>query len=128
MVILMDIEIGKRIKAHRLLNRMSRSDLAKRFGITEQAIGMYERGEREPNIEQIKQLALMFNLTTDYLLGHMPLTPEAEFLMNIDLSIDEIMARQAIKLDGQSLSKEEVTMAVASVRAFRDMMKARDGE
>jgi transcriptional regulator with XRE-family HTH domain len=128
MVILMDVEIGKRIKAHRLLNRMSRSDLAKIFGITEQAIGMYERGEREPNIEQIKQMASMFNVTTDYLLGFVPLTPEADFLMNIDLSIDEIMARQTIRLDGKLLSKEEVTLAVASVRTFRDMMRARDGE
>jgi transcriptional regulator with XRE-family HTH domain len=124
----MDTEFGKRLKTHRLLAKMSRADLGKRFGVTEQAIGMYERGEREPNIEQIKQLATLFNVTTDYLLGQVPLTDEAEFFLNIDLSIDEIMARQTIKLDGRHLSKEEVSMAVASVRAFRDLMKSKDGE
>ena len=124
----MDAEFGKRLKTHRLLSKMSRADLGKRFGVTEQAIGMYERGEREPNIEQIKQLATLFNVTTDYLLGQVPLTDEAEFFLNIDLSIDEIMARQTIKLDGLHLSKEEVSMAVASVRAYRDLMKLKDGE
>jgi transcriptional regulator with XRE-family HTH domain len=122
----MDVKIGERIRLHRILSKMSRAELAKRFGITEQAIGMYERGDREPNIEQIKSLATMFEVSTDYLLGQMPLSDEAKFLSMIDLSIDEIMARQKVTVDGKQLSEKEVAWIVSSIRSYRDFLDPSD--
>lgn len=60
---------GKRLKCLREELNMKQSDLAKHFSISPSSIGMYEREEREPNIDLIIKFADFFNTSTDYLLG-----------------------------------------------------------
>ncbi|KLR75305.1 XRE family transcriptional regulator [Geobacillus sp. T6] len=60
---------GKRLRFLRKKMNMTQKDLADRFSLGESTIGMYERDEREPSFEFVRQLADFFNVTTDYLLG-----------------------------------------------------------
>lgn len=60
---------GKRLRFLRKRRNLTQKDLADRFNVGESTIGMYERDEREPSFEFVKQLADFFNVTTDYLLG-----------------------------------------------------------
>ncbi|WP_035099071.1 helix-turn-helix domain-containing protein [Anoxybacteroides tepidamans] len=60
---------GKRLRFLRKKMNMTQKDLADKFSLGESTIGMYERDEREPSFEFVKQLADFFNVTTDYLLG-----------------------------------------------------------
>jgi HTH-type transcriptional regulator, competence development regulator len=60
---------GKRLRFLRKKRNMTQKDLADRFNLGESTIGMYERDEREPSFEFVRQLADFFNVTTDYLLG-----------------------------------------------------------
>lgn len=60
---------GKRLRILRKNRNLTQKDLADRFNVGESTIGMYERDEREPSFEFVKQLADFFNVTTDYLLG-----------------------------------------------------------
>lgn len=48
---------------------MSREDLARRMNVSAMTIRNWERGETEPNASQIKALADLFGVSTDYLLG-----------------------------------------------------------
>ena len=48
---------------------MSQQELADALGISKSAINMYERGERQPNIETLEAIADFFNVDIDYLLG-----------------------------------------------------------
>lgn len=59
----------KRLKELREEKGESQKDLAKFLKITERAFQYYEKGEREPTIENIGKLAAYFGVTTDYLLG-----------------------------------------------------------
>ncbi len=43
--------------------------LAKILSVTDDCVHFWERGRSEPSIEQILQLAELFDVTTDYLLG-----------------------------------------------------------
>ena len=61
---------GKRLKKLREELNLKQSELAKTFNISSSAIGMYERKDREPNIDLILKFSDFFNVSTDYLLGN----------------------------------------------------------
>ena len=50
-------EIGIEIKNARLTVGITQAELARRLGVTPQAISQYERGEKKPKIETIKKIA-----------------------------------------------------------------------
>jgi len=59
----------KRLKELREEKGESQKDLASYLKITERAFQYYEKGDREPTIENIGKLATYFGVTTDYILG-----------------------------------------------------------
>ena len=63
---------GERIKYLREKNGFTQKDIATRLGVEPAAISKYELDMREPNIEAIKKLAILFNVSIDYLLGRTP--------------------------------------------------------
>ena len=63
---------GERIKYLREKNGFTQKDIATRLGVEPAAISKYELNMREPNIEAIKKLAILFNVSIDYLLGRTP--------------------------------------------------------
>lgn len=48
--------------------------MADKLGISRSAIGMYEKGEREPNFETLELIADTFNVDMNFLLGKKPTT------------------------------------------------------
>ena len=63
---------GERIKYLREKSGLTQKDVATKLGLEPAAISKYELDMREPNIEAIKKLANMFNVSIDYLLGRTP--------------------------------------------------------
>lgn len=63
---------GERIKYLREKNGLTQKDVAVKLVVEPAAISKYELDMREPNIEAIKKLATIFNVTIDYLLGRTP--------------------------------------------------------
>ena len=58
-----------RLKELRHKKNLSQKDLAKKLNISQQAISLYEKGDREPKLETWQKLADFFNVPVDYLLG-----------------------------------------------------------
>ena len=58
-----------RIKELRIENKYTQLELADKVGCNQTAIGKYERGDLEPNLEVLFKLSQIFNCTIDYLLG-----------------------------------------------------------
>ena len=56
-------------KKYRELRDLTQEDIADAIGISRQSVSKWENGNSEPDIETIKQLALMFDCSTDQLLG-----------------------------------------------------------
>ncbi len=63
---------GERLKYLREKNGLTQKDIAIRLGVESAAISKYELDMREPNIEALKKLATIFNVSIDYLLGRTP--------------------------------------------------------
>lgn len=53
---------------------LTQQQLADKLGISRSAVGMYEKGEREPNFETLELIADTFNVDMNYLLGKKPTT------------------------------------------------------
>lgn len=63
------MSFGPRLRKLRENKKITQKELAKILNTSESAIGMYERGEREPNFETVDKIANYFSVTSDYLLG-----------------------------------------------------------
>lgn len=61
--------MNNRIKELRIKNKISQKELAKKLNTTQQAISLYEKGEREPKIELWQKIADFFGVTIQYLQG-----------------------------------------------------------
>ena len=48
---------------------MNRKALGECCGLSKNIIGMYERGEKEPSLKTLIEIADFFEVSTDYLLG-----------------------------------------------------------
>lgn len=68
--------IGKTIKELRSKNGMTQKDLADKLFVTAQAVSRWENDEVEPNLQTIKEIAKLFGVSTDSIIG--AATPEAQ--------------------------------------------------
>lgn len=57
------------LKSLRTEHGMTQEQLAKILKISRSTIGMYEKGDREPDYETLEAIADFFNVDVDYLLG-----------------------------------------------------------
>lgn len=62
-------ELGRRIKELRVEAELSQKALAEKTGIKQNTVAQYERGVAKPSLEVLVKLAVVFQTTTDYLLG-----------------------------------------------------------
>ena len=61
--------IGEKIRELRELNGYTQTVLAKRLGLSRSAINAWEMGISVPSTQYIVELAHIFHVSTDYLLG-----------------------------------------------------------
>ena len=66
--------LAERLKNLRKGQHLSQMALSKIIGVSQQTIGSWETGRTSPDNSMITTLAKHFNVTTDYLLGHIPAT------------------------------------------------------
>ncbi|KZN99849.1 helix-turn-helix domain-containing protein [Pseudobacillus badius] len=60
--------LSKRLKAARLKKKLTQQELANRLKTTKGTISNYENGHSTPSNEMLKELALVLEVSTDYLL------------------------------------------------------------
>lgn len=63
------LQFPTRLKELRIEKNMSRKALANLLHINERTISYWELGQRECNLSQLIELAKIFSVSTDYLLG-----------------------------------------------------------
>lgn len=62
-------DFGKRLQELRAERGYSQSTVAKLLKLTKQAISGYENNTSTPSVESLVNLALLYHVSTDYLLG-----------------------------------------------------------
>lgn len=61
--------IANRIKILREQSKFTQADLAKKLGITRSSVNAWEMGVSVPSTQYLVEIAKIFNVSTDYLLG-----------------------------------------------------------
>lgn len=118
---------GERLKKLREGRSLSQGEFGRLFRVAQTTIGMYEKGNREPNFNKLKQFADFFGVSIDYLIGHTddpskhysPVT--REFLDLLHLSDEELYALEPHTLEGRVLTKNEFMSMIALIRAKRQL-------
>ncbi len=62
--------LGKRIKELRKQNHLTQAELGSKLGVIKQTISSWENGISSPNNDTLANIASIFGVTTDYLLGN----------------------------------------------------------
>lgn len=91
------VDFGKKLKELRKQSGMTQRQLADKLGITKSVVSYYELSERTPSPDVLKDIALIFRVSTDYLLG-------IERNKTIDVS---------------DLSDEDINLLLATVEALK---------
>lgn len=60
---------GERLKELRKESELTQKELADKLSISSSAVAMYERGNREPSFEIMEEIADLFNVDMNFLLG-----------------------------------------------------------
>ena len=60
---------GRRLQQLRERRRISRRVLAELCGLSKNMIGRYERGECTPDVETLKALCDLFDVSADWMMG-----------------------------------------------------------
>lgn len=60
---------GETIKSLRLENGMIQTKLASLLFMSQDTISLWERGKSLPDVKSVIEMAKIFNVTTDYILG-----------------------------------------------------------
>lgn len=63
------VAIGNNMKAARLKALLTQSELGERAGLSQNLVGMYERGECEASLEKVYRLAHALRITLDEYIG-----------------------------------------------------------
>ncbi len=63
-------DFGKHLRELRERQHLSQAELARRLGVTAQAVSKWERGRSTPDLAAIVPMAKLFHITTDQLLGY----------------------------------------------------------
>ena len=84
--------------------RYTLDDIAKKLDIARSTYAGYETGHRKPSLETLSQLATIYNVSTDYILG---LTNERD-PKKVEYNASEYLKKEDLNWNGIPLSDEEL--------------------
>ncbi len=101
---------------------MTQIELAQKIGTTNVTISRYISGERCPRIEIIAQIAKVFNVSIDYLLG-MPSGKSSHLIENDSIiELYKIVNRLGFLDSDHKLSREQITLIKKLLEANKDFI------
>ena len=100
--------IGERIKKLRKKKHWTQDELAHHLEVAPSSVGSYERGSRQPTIENLIRMAKYFNVSLDYLLCQ---TDDTRTLSNFkredSKDLKDFLRDQSVMFTGLELSDQD---------------------
>ncbi len=102
------MEFGKRLKTLRKKQHLTQDQVGILFSVAPSTVGAYERGTREPTLENLVKMANYFQVSLDYLLGQSDDERTISQFQTVNhKELKDILQNQAILFNGRELTKEE---------------------
>lgn len=99
--------LGKKIKLYRENKNMTQVEIAEALGVKPATVSKYESGTLEPNIEALKKLSELFEITIDELLND----KEDEFDISKINILNMLREQKDMKLKGNLYHNTQITFA-----------------
>lgn len=118
------MNLGQRLKKARDSKRYTQLEAAKKLGISNGTLSGYERNYRDPDTDTLTDLANLYEVSLDWLLGkEIKNTKESAFTLPVsefERIIKEIEEEQNIDLHGNPIAHQAVKQALEIiVRAMK---------
>ena len=84
------MNIGKRFRTFRKKANLSQMEAAELIGVKNYQLGNYETNRSEPNIETLKKMSEVYNVTIDSLLGNVRVKENPEEVHDLDELLNEL--------------------------------------
>ena len=111
--------IGNRIKSERLAHKMSQTQLAAKLHVTQGAISQWEKGLTRPDMELLSKIALLFNCSTDYLLGKSDTLVDEALLDVVNTIPDDVLQKYANVYDAlRSMQQSDLPSNVRPISSL----------
>lgn len=113
------------LKAYRKEHNLSQTALAKKLGVSQSLIGMYETNRNKPTPEDYPLFTRLFEISIVELINTLyPLSEHNEyerFLVKLDsrIPVEELKKDYLIELDGLEVTNDELKEAIESIRYNR---------
>ena len=107
--------LGDRIALLRRGRGWSQTELARQLHISASAVGMYEQGRREPSLDILVKLSVVFGVSTDYLLTGHPSQQERSGLEAILLERIEAADRHLEDRSSRPFTRNELAALFAAI-------------
>lgn len=117
-------KMGQRIRAARKSQHLSQSVLSEMLGVTTRTISSWENGATQIDVQVLVEMAKIFNLSTDYLLGLSDFTqPENNFIAD-QLGVSDAAATTFRYFGRNPNTKETKTLdfIVSDLHGFVDFI------
>lgn len=114
--------MGERLRQLRLSKKMTQGTLAKKLGVSVSTVGMYERGQRNPDNEMLIKISKVFSVSVDVLLGVRELSCEANDI--ITEMKEKIMSSDELSLYGVPLNLEDRERLLNAIEVATRVMLA----
>ena len=107
-----------RLKELRKLKQIKQIDLCKKLGVTQGALSGWENGKYEPDINSLKKLSQIFDVSIDFLLGHTE-QPASSTPHGIRIPVlGKVVAGIPIEAIEEILDYEEITPELAAAGEY----------
>lgn len=64
-----DVTFGSKLKELRLQRKLTQSELGKILCVSHDTISIWEKNKAQPDLDNLRKIAIIFDVTTDYLLS-----------------------------------------------------------
>lgn len=95
--------LSERLRKLRKDRNWNQVDLAKKLNVTKQSVSNWENDNIQPSIDMLVKLALIFSVSTDYLLG----LDDRRYMEISNLTETEITHLQQVVCDLQKRAKDK---------------------
>ena len=113
--------VGERIKMLRIKARLTQQQLADKVGgISASAIGMYEQGRRNRDMERIIRLGEVFSVSTDSLLGVKEEATDASEIL--DELKERVSKSNKLTVNGATMSEDEREKLLQAIEFIRTVV------
>ena len=119
---------GERLRLLRNGKGLSQLDFAKQISLSKSSVNMYERNEREPNLETLERIADYFNVDLDYLLGKSEFPNRYAWLASVSDAEDDASSEPTANIiriaarDGSFQERRLSDQQLAALVAILDQM------